>query len=356
MHSAARWWRRWTPAGIEQQVKKKDEAWLCLTISVFLQDISCLLRVCRNTTTIRTYTRPQPRPQLRTEEVRFNFDDVPPTLLVSEYALGSKWFTQASYASSFFLTNTFSQDDCTPQGSIVTTFTGLVKNCAATTATITAKGKRFGLGGINILERLFYRPCIHCPSIICTPLPFLPDVCGNIASSEIMFPYDDVAPAVTLSVAKAQIEDTMGAKSTKLVDVGLTITATDVCTPNPNVTVRVYSDELYLKDVDSWKARTVQLSRIEAVPGVVTGWRLLLAAEAFKKCNIGPYACGGTAPQAGNGRVYTIVACATDEAGLRTCKEAAVAVTPKGWKVSAATNDGKNYLLAKDDTNKFGTI
>lgn len=46
-----------------------------------------------------------------------------------------------------------------------------------------------------------------------------------------------------------------------------------------SITVRVYSDELYVKDADSWKARTVQLSRVEATPGIVTGWRLLVAAE-----------------------------------------------------------------------------
>jgi hypothetical protein len=77
---------------------------------------------------------------LNSEEVRFNFDDKAPSLLVSEYALGSKWFTEAAYASTFFLTNTFSQDDCTPQASITTTFTDLVKNCAATKATVTATG------------------------------------------------------------------------------------------------------------------------------------------------------------------------------------------------------------------------
>ena len=75
-----------------------------------------------------------------TEEVRFNFDDQPPSLLVSEYALASKWFTEATYAENFFLTNTFSQDDCTPQASIPKTFTNLVKNCAATKATVTATG------------------------------------------------------------------------------------------------------------------------------------------------------------------------------------------------------------------------
>lgn len=75
-----------------------------------------------------------------TEEVRFNFDDQPPSLLVSEYALGAKWFTQASYAQNFFLTNTFSQDDCTPQASINRQFTNLAKNCAATTATVSATG------------------------------------------------------------------------------------------------------------------------------------------------------------------------------------------------------------------------
>lgn len=77
-----------------------------------------------------------------------------------------------------------------------------------------------------------------------------------------MFPYDDVAPVVTLSVATTKLEDTPGGEGMglKLVDVGLTIEATDACTPNPNVTVRVYSDELYLCDADSWKARTVQLS------------------------------------------------------------------------------------------------
>ena len=73
--------------------------------------------------------------------MRFNFDDVPPSLLVSEYALGSTWFTQAIYAQSFFLTNTFFQDDCTPQANIATTFTNLVKNCAATKATVTATGE-----------------------------------------------------------------------------------------------------------------------------------------------------------------------------------------------------------------------
>lgn len=76
-----------------------------------------------------------------TEEVRFNFDDKAPSLLVSEYALGSKWFTQAAYASIFFLTNTFSQDDCTPQANIAKTFTNLVKNCAATTATLSVTGR-----------------------------------------------------------------------------------------------------------------------------------------------------------------------------------------------------------------------
>lgn len=70
-----------------------------------------------------------------------------------------------------------------------------------------------------------------------------------------------------------------------LVDVGLAITADDVCTTNPNVTVRVYSDELMTKDVDDWIASTVQLSRIETTPGVITGWKLYLAPEAFKICN-----------------------------------------------------------------------
>ena len=190
-------------------------------------------------------------------------------------------------------------------------------------------------------------------------LPFFyptTDACGNVASSELMFPYDDVAPVVTLSVAQDKIEEKAGIKGAALVDVGLAITATDVCTPNPNVTVRVYSDELYLKDADSWKASTVQLSRVESALGVVTGWKLLVAAEAFDKCNIRKYACGGNAPQKGNGRVYTIVACATDETGLRTCKETNVEVTPKGAKVTTAINDGKNYLMAMDDVNKFGTL
>ena len=173
-----------------------------------------------------------------------------------------------------------------------------------------------------------------------------------------MFPYDDVAPAVTLSVVGNKFQEKMtGAKKMELVDVGLSITATDVCTPNPNVTVRVYSDEEYLKDADSWKARTVQLSRVEATPGIVTGWTLLVADEAFHKCNVGPYACGGTKAQAGNGHVYTIVACATDEAGLRTCKEATVEVIPKGAKgATTAGNEGKKYLLAMDEVNKIGTI
>ena len=146
-------------------------------------------------------------------------------------------------------------------------------------------------------------------------------------------------------------EKMTGAKKMDLVDVGLSITATDVCTPNPNVTVRVYSDELYLKDTDSWKARTIQLSRVEATPGIVTGWTLLVAAEAFRKCNVGAYACGGTKAQAGNGRDYTIVA------GPRTCKEATVEVIPKGAKgATTAGNEGKKYLLAMDEVTKFGTI
>lgn len=128
-------------------------------------------------------------------------------------------------------------------------------------------------------------------------------MCGNVASSEVMFPYDDVAPEVTLSVDKPTIPWVLRSHKPQLVDVGLTITATDVCTPNPNVTVRVYSDKLYLKDSDSWKARTVQLSRVKAEPGVVTGWKLLVAPEAFSKCNTGAYACGGTAYGLANGRV-----------------------------------------------------
>lgn len=52
-------------------------------------------------------------------------------------------------------------------------------------------------------------------------------------------------------------EDDGREEDLELVDVGLSITATDVCTPNPNVAVRVYSDEVYLKDADSWKDRTV---------------------------------------------------------------------------------------------------
>lgn len=81
-----------------------------------------------------------------------------------------------------------------------------------------------------------------------------------------------------------------------------------------------------------------------------------MAAEAFHKCNVDPYACGGTTAQAGNGHVYTIVACATDEAGLRTCNEATVQVTPKGAKgVTTGGNKGKKYLLAMDEVNKLGT-
>lgn len=171
-----------------------------------------------------------------------------------------------------------------------------------------------------------------------------------------MFPYDDVAPVVTLSVTQDTIQAHMRTDKGQLVDVGLAITATDVCTSNPNVTVRIYSDELYLKDSDSWRARTVQLSRVEAAPGVVTGWRLLVAAEAFTKCNIGPYACGGATREEGNGRVYTIEVCATDEAGIRTCKEVTVKSIPKKGIVGTVTNDGKNYLLAADHVNKFGTL
>ena len=270
---------------------------------------------------------------------------------MSEYAIGSKWITEASYAANFFLTNTFSQDDCTPQANIAKTFTNLVKNCAASTATITTTGER----RIHMMNQTrVMAPAESTPSHL--SVPCTTDVCGNVASSEIMFLYDDVAPVVTLSVAQDKLQQTAATKKLGLVDVGLTITATDVCTPNPNVTVRVYSDELYTKDADSWKARTVQLSRIEATPGIVTGWKLLVAAEAFHKCNVGAYACGGTTAQAGNGRVYTIVACATDEAGIRTCKEVTVAVTPKGVKGTTVGNDGKNYLLAIDAANKFGTI
>lgn len=266
---------------------------------------------------------PGSRPLLSTQQVDECAEDaIPPTIHVSEYAIGSKWFTNQQYTENFFLTNTFVQDDCQPRQRIVNgvvvdqqvSIENFVKDCAASRATVRAV-----------------------------------DVCGNVAQDPIMFPYDDVAPVITLSVAKDKIKEEKAIKGPKLIDVGLAITATDVCTPNPNVTVRVYSDELYLKDTDSWKGRMVQLSRIEAVPGVVTGWKLLVAAETFAKCNIGPYACGGIAHQMGNGRVYTIVACATDEAGLRTCRETTVEVTPKGAKSSRVVNDGKNYLMAMDD-------
>lgn len=166
--------------------------------------------------------------------VKFNFDNKPPEILVSEYSLGSKWLTNADHAKAFFLTNTFTADDCSSRADTTVTFTSLVKACAASTAVITATDK-----------------------------------CGNTVADPIMFPYDDVAPAVTVSVAKDKIEEKEGIKGARLVDVGLAITATDVCTPNPNVTVRVYSDEFYLKDTDSWKARTV-LSRVEVVPGIVS--------------------------------------------------------------------------------------
>lgn len=253
-------------------------------------------------------------------------DATPPTIRVSEYAIGSKWFTNETYAQAFFLTNTFVEDDCQPpRRSIDNVYfdqqvsVDIVKNCAASTAFVRAI-----------------------------------DACGNIAEDPVMFLYDDEAPEVELSVAKDKLDE--AAKEPALVDVGLAITAEDRCTTNPNVTVRVYSDELYLKDTDSWKARTAQLSRIEAVPGVITGWKLLLAANSFKKCNAGPYTCGGTSPKAGNGRVYTIVVSATDEAGLRTCRETTVEVTPKGFKPSRPVGDGKNYLLAEDEINKFRTL
>jgi len=281
---------------------------------------------CRRPTVLTSCPGPRPVPS-KPQVDECAEDVIPPTIHVSEYAIGSKWFTNQEYAQNFFLINTFVEDDCQPfrrriNGLLVSqqvSIQNFNKNCAASTATVVAF-----------------------------------DVCGNEARDPIMFLYDDEAPTVTLAVAKDKLDE--AAKAAALVDVGLAITAEDRCTPNPNVTVRIYSDELYLKDTDSWKARMAQLSRIEAVPGIITGWKLLLAADSFKRCNVGAYACGGTSPGMGNGRVYTIVVCATDEAGQRTCRETTVEVTPKGFKPSRVVNDGKNYLLAEDEINKFRTL
>lgn len=247
-------------------------------------------------------------------------DKFPPTIITSEYSF-PRCFNNRTDVVAFFTTNTQVQDECRREVTLapINPATDIAAACDLSTLTLSAT-----------------------------------DECDNTATNTVMFPFNDVPPVVALSVAKDRLEDT-GRKSAALVDVGLDIVATDACTPAAKVSVRVYSDELYLKDADSWKARTVQLSRIEATPGAVTGWRFRIAAEAFRKCNIGAYGCGGGVSGAGNGRVYTVVVCATDGCGLRTCKEATVAVTLKGWKLSAATNDGKNYLLAMDDADTFGT-
>lgn len=253
--------------------------------------------------------------------VKFNFDNKPPTILVSEYSLGSKWITNEEYAQAFFLTNTFTTDDCSSQADTLVTFTDLEKKCAASTALITATDK-----------------------------------CGNVGVDTIMFLYDDFRPTVSVEVAKTSLFAAKPKVKQNVVNVGLSVAATDDCTLNPNVTVRVYSDELYDKDVDEWIAKTVQLSRIESSPGVITGWKLLVTDEAFEVCNKGPYYCGGTTHQKGDGRYYTIQVCATDEAGNRACDEATVSVDIKDHKDTAPVNGGKLYLLAEDEISKFRTL
>ncbi len=271
---------------------------------------------------------PGSRPLLSTQQVDECAEDaIPPTIHVSEYAIGSKWFTNQQYTENFFLTNTFVQDDCQPRQRLVNgvevnqqvSIESFVKDCAASRATVRAV-----------------------------------DVCGNVAQDPIMFLYDDVRPVVTANINVANLDTPLrGVGKQVLVDVGLAVTATDVCTPNPNVTVIVYSDELNTKNVDDWTENMVQLSRIENTPGIVTGWKLLLGAEAFHICNSKAFKCGGTTVEEGNGRVYTIQVCATDEAGLRSCAERKVSVAYKGRPV---VDGGKLYALAQDSVTKFRTL
>lgn len=102
-------------------------------------------------------------------------DIYPPNIQVSEYSYGSKCFKSQADASNFFITNSFVQDDCQPtsrfvNGVLVTqpapTFTGFTPACDRSTAIISAQ-----------------------------------DVCGNTASTTVMFPFDNVAPTVTVDAA-----------------------------------------------------------------------------------------------------------------------------------------------------------
>lgn len=289
-----------------------------------------------------------------TRTVEFDFDDRPPTIHASQYALASKWFTNEAFARNFFLTNTYVEDDCSARGDVAVSLTNFVEDGAASRVTITSVDK-----------------------------------CGNAAEDTIMFLFDDTRPDVTLttniptrrrlSVAAVNATDgedveidveqlgtwtrsTMaGGAKLELIDTAMTITATDAGTPNPNVTIIVYSDELYAKGVDDWTKRMVQLRRIEAIPGMVTGWKLLLGVDAFKKCNSGAYLCGGTSPVSGNGRVYTIQVCATDEAGNRRCVEKRIKVPTRvqskhGIGERGVVDDGRLYVLAKDEVTKFGAL
>jgi hypothetical protein len=125
-------------------------------------------------------------------------DQFPPTILASEYSLGSRCFKNEADANAFFLTNTFTEDDC--QSSINTTVAvgNLVKSCAKSRITITAT-----------------------------------DTCGNAATDTVMFHFDDVPPVITVN--DPAIPDVCFTSQAVAENAFLQATTVlDVCTTDPN--------------------------------------------------------------------------------------------------------------------------
>jgi hypothetical protein len=116
----------------------------------------------------------------------------------------------------------------------------------------------------------------------------------------------------------------------------LTINATDTCDAAVSLSVTVFSDELPL-------GREKPVAWVTPGPGTSSTerrWIVRLLKEATIACNNRATLC-----ELPDGRVYTVVVCAKNRAGLSTCQELTAGVSVPARQALTPTSQGKLFTV-----------
>lgn len=126
---------------------------------------------------------------------------------------------------------------------------------------------------------------------------------ANWESKSFYVRFDEEPPMVDLTLG-TYLDKKSRAVKTKFEDIPMSITVTDNCDPNPELTITVFSDEKSVShDYDDVPVAVLERKYSNTGPdGVLTGWGLTLDRFSYARKLCGP----GLECHEADGRFYTV--------------------------------------------------